>query len=68
MLKVNQAPHANQAPPAPWDDIPPNVWEDWRWQIANRITTVDELSQIINLTEVESIMGRIRTDSQNEKP
>lgn len=53
MLKVNQAPHANQAPPAPWDDIPPNVWEDWRWQIANRITTVDELSQIINLTEDE---------------
>ncbi|MFZ5647990.1 MAG: lysine 2,3-aminomutase [Bacillota bacterium] len=28
-------------------------WADWRWQIRNRITDVEELSKIIDLTELE---------------
>jgi len=28
-------------------------WNDWHWQIANRVTTVDELSQVINITDQE---------------
>ena len=39
--------------PAPWQDVPLEQWEDWHWQIANRITTVEGLSQVINLTEAE---------------
>lgn len=35
----------------------PNVtdeqWNDWRWQVRNRITTVDELKKYIPLTEEE---------------
>jgi lysine 2,3-aminomutase len=42
-----------QAPPAPWNDVPWEQWEDWHWQIANRLTTVDELDKVINLTEDE---------------
>ncbi len=53
MIQVNTAPQADLAPPAPWEDIPLSLWEDWRWQIANRITTVEELGQVINLTEDE---------------
>lgn len=36
-----------------WKDVDEAQWNDWRWQIANRVTTVDELSQVINLTDEE---------------
>ncbi|MGB9600385.1 MAG: lysine 2,3-aminomutase, partial [Myxococcota bacterium] len=28
-------------------------WNNWQWQIRNRITTLEDLSKIINLTEEE---------------
>ncbi|NLD51237.1 MAG: lysine 2,3-aminomutase, partial [Clostridiaceae bacterium] len=28
-------------------------WQDWRWQLSNRITSLEELEQVINLTEDE---------------
>ena len=35
----------------------PNVtkkqWDDWNWQVANRIETLDELKKYINLTKEE---------------
>lgn len=39
--------------PTLWENIPDEKWGDWRWQLANRLNTVEELSQIINLTEEE---------------
>ncbi|MDX1688524.1 MAG: lysine 2,3-aminomutase [Candidatus Promineifilaceae bacterium] len=36
-----------------WNDIPDEKWMDWRWQMANRLNSLDELSKIINLTESE---------------
>ncbi len=36
-----------------WEDVDEAQWNDWHWQLANRITTVEELSQVINLTEEE---------------
>lgn len=35
-------------------DINPLDWEDWHWQVRNRITTVERLSQIIKLTNEET--------------
>ncbi len=32
-----------------WQNVSIEDWEDWRWQIANRITTLEELEQIIHL-------------------
>ncbi len=34
-------------------DVNPLEWEDWHWQIKNRITKKDELSEIILLTPAE---------------
>ena len=34
-------------------DATPLDWEDWRWQLRNRIRTKDVLSKIINLTPIE---------------
>ncbi|MFZ5917778.1 MAG: lysine 2,3-aminomutase [Chloroflexota bacterium] len=42
-----------KTPPRPWQDVPWEQWDDWRWQIANRITTVEELGRVIHLTEEE---------------
>ena len=39
--------------PAPWAEIPEEVWEDWHWQIANRITTLGQLEQVIHLSDDE---------------
>jgi lysine 2,3-aminomutase len=36
-----------------WQDVEEDAWNDWRWQVANRITTVGELDQVIHLTEQE---------------
>jgi lysine 2,3-aminomutase len=39
--------------PRIWADVPEQQWNDWRWQLKNRLNTVKELAQIINLTESE---------------
>ncbi len=36
-----------------WQDVGEEQWNDWRWQIANRITTADGLDRVINLTDEE---------------
>lgn len=40
-----------------WADVAEEQWNDWRWQSRNRITTVEQLKKVINLTpeEVEGI-------------
>lgn len=44
----------NRTPrPALWADVPDEKWDDWRWQLANRLNSLDELAQIINLTPEE---------------
>ena len=37
-----------------YPSISDNQWNDWRWQIRNRITTHDGLKRIIHLSENES--------------
>jgi len=47
-------PVPNHTPrPAFWADVPDEKWSDWRWQMAHRLNSVDELAQIINLTPEE---------------
>ncbi len=36
-----------------WKDVTPEEWGDWKWQVKNRITDVDTLKQVINLTPEE---------------
>ncbi|SCG81787.1 lysine 2,3-aminomutase [Proteiniborus sp. DW1] len=36
-----------------WKNISQEEWNDWRWQVRNRITSVEELKQVVNLTEIE---------------
>jgi lysine 2,3-aminomutase len=36
-----------------WASVPAEKWNDWRWQLANRLNSVDELEQVIKLTDSE---------------
>lgn len=36
-----------------WKDVSEEDWNDWKWQVRNRVTDVDVLREIINLTEQE---------------
>ena len=36
-----------------WKDVTPEEWNDWRWQVENRIDTVEKLKKIINVTQEE---------------
>lgn len=49
-----------------WQDVPEKKWMDWRWQLSNRLNTVEELGEVINLTESEkkalSTEGLFRVD------
>lgn len=48
-------------PPAPprtprptlWQNVSDDDWDNWRWQLAHRLNSVDELAQIVNLTTEE---------------
>ncbi|EOD01674.1 lysine 2,3-aminomutase [Caldisalinibacter kiritimatiensis] len=36
-----------------WKDVTEEEWNDWKWQVRNRITDVEDLKKVINLTEKE---------------
>ncbi|HLR35335.1 MAG TPA: lysine 2,3-aminomutase [Tissierellales bacterium] len=36
-----------------WKDVDEKEWTDWKWQVRNRITDVETLKKIINITEKE---------------
>ena len=38
----------------PWKDVPGELWNDWRWQIANRITTREALEKVLPLAPEEA--------------
>jgi len=36
-----------------WAEVKEEEWEDWRWQLGNRITGLDQLRQVMQLTPEE---------------
>lgn len=36
-----------------WKDVPDSSWNDWKWQVSNRLNTVEDFSPALNLTEEE---------------
>ncbi|SCY99923.1 lysine 2,3-aminomutase [Alkaliphilus peptidifermentans] len=36
-----------------WKDVTEEQWNDWHWQVANRITNVEDLKKVIHLTTEE---------------
>ncbi|WP_418790519.1 lysine 2,3-aminomutase [Phosphitispora sp. TUW77] len=36
-----------------WKEVEPEQWNDWKWQMSNRLTSVEDLEEIVNLTPEE---------------
>jgi len=36
-----------------WANVPDEKWNDWRWQLSNRLNSVEELEQVFKLTDSE---------------
>ena len=36
-----------------WKNVTDEQWNDWKWQISNRLTTVEQIAQVVKLTEDE---------------
>jgi lysine 2,3-aminomutase len=36
-----------------WKDVKEEEWNDWHWQVKNRISTVEQLEKLIDLTDEE---------------
>ncbi|KAF0106826.1 MAG: lysine 2 3-aminomutase, partial [Chloroflexi bacterium] len=34
-------------------DIPGEKWNDWRWQMSNRLNSVEDFEKVLHLTESE---------------
>ena len=46
-------------------DVPDELWNDWHWQVKNRVETLEDLKKYVNLTEeeeegVRKTLGRLR--------
>lgn len=39
--------------PGYWPEIPAAQWNDWRWQLKNRVTSLDQLERCLNLVPEE---------------
>ncbi|MBD1372054.1 lysine 2,3-aminomutase [Hazenella sp. IB182357] len=37
-----------------WKDVTDEQWNDWLWQLTNTIRTIEDLSKVINLTDLET--------------
>ncbi len=66
MGKEIEEPPGRRRPPHPWEEVPLEQWNDWRWQLTHRLNSKEELSKVINLTPEEeealSIPSRFRVD------
>jgi lysine 2,3-aminomutase len=36
-----------------WADVPDEKWDDWRWQLSNRVNSLEEIGEILQLTDDE---------------
>ena len=41
------------SPPAPWSEVRPEDWSDWRWQLRNLIRDPDQLGSLLPLSAAE---------------
>src|SRR5438477_9999689 len=39
--------------PGYWLDTAPELWNDWKWQLKNRVTSLAQLEQHVDLSEEE---------------
>ncbi len=48
----------------PWADVPENDWNDWRWQLKHRVTTLEQLESLLPALSAEERAGAILARSK----
>ncbi len=53
--EVSANPPVSFSSPAPghWKDVSPEDWSDWKWQLRNRVSTLEGVEKLITLTPSE---------------
>ncbi|MEA2611106.1 MAG: lysine 2,3-aminomutase, partial [Chloroflexota bacterium] len=51
-LRPDGTPAVSRRAPR-WEDVPDAQWNDWRWQLSNRVNDLEEIEQILELTDDE---------------
>jgi len=46
-----------------WADVPFHLWSDWRWQLQNRVSRLETIEELIDLTDEERAGIRARESS-----
>jgi lysine 2,3-aminomutase len=53
-------------PPAPWSEVPLEQWNDWKWQMSNRLNSLEDFASFLKLSESEMValktQGLFRVD------
>jgi lysine 2,3-aminomutase len=64
-LSPDGRPAASRRAPI-WREVPDDRWNDWRWQLSNRVNTAEEIGRVLNLTDDErtglSSPDKVRVD------
>ena len=47
-----------------WADVPETDWNDWRWQLKHRITTLEQLQRLMPTLTPEEHAGAILANSK----
>jgi lysine 2,3-aminomutase len=62
---MSKTPFVSKRAPI-YQDVPDEKWNDWRWQLANRLNTVEDFEKVLELTDSErkalSTEGLFRVD------
>jgi lysine 2,3-aminomutase len=47
-----------------WSDVPDHEWNDWRWQLKNRIVSLDQLERLMPTLSPEERAGTVLADTK----
>src|ERR1051325_8248933 len=47
-----------------WSDVPDHEWHDWRWQLKNRIVSLDQLERLMPTLTPEERAGTVLADTK----
>jgi lysine 2,3-aminomutase len=53
MVSPNVRSRFRPGPRGPWKDVPDALWNDWHWQQRERVTHLEQLEKVVNVTPDE---------------
>jgi lysine 2,3-aminomutase len=64
VAKINRLKQFNSAGRGFWSHVPEADWNDWRWQLKNRITSLEQLQRLMPTLTPEEHAGTVLANSK----